>query len=257
MWKGIVFCCLALTLVAGCAEVPRPTTFPVPHQQHVQSASHWQSLAQLTVGRLSDNLHLRDFVEEGKKTPYPSIYVQAKDKTPFDKAFRQYLITELITAGFKISESLDTPNRIYWDIQLVSRDKDRWNLGPFGFGVPAAVAEGLAWFFTGNRWTTNGIVTPNQELILTTRFTVGEDKPQNIINKGIYSDTFYINSEDLNNYLYYSTIHPKSIAAKDEDWKRRLDQKGLLSHSYQPQHAVAKKAEPAPVRELPPKKDRN
>jgi len=249
MWKGIIFCCAALFLAAGCAEIPRPSTYPVSLQKHIQSATHWQNIAKLTVERLSSNPHLTDIVKSDHKTS-SRVYVQTNDKSPFDTAFRKYLTTELINAGFGISESLDTPVRIYWDVQLVSRDKNRWKPGP---GVPEFIGEGLVWFFTGIRWNTTDFWAPNTELILTTKFTIGEDKPQNIA--GVYSDTFYINNEDWANYDFQDS-HPRSIAAQDEAWKRRLARQGLLSPPS-PRPAVVQAAPVSPREEMSPKKDRN
>jgi hypothetical protein len=220
MWKGVVFCFVALFLVAGCAEVPRPVTFNAPTQQHVQSASHWESLARTTVERLSRNPHLPGLLNSG-------IYVQANDKSLFDRAYRKYLITALNNAGYVVSESLDSPVGIYWDVQVVKRNKQRWLPRP---GAPEFVAETVVWAFTGLRWNTTDFFDPQTEGILTTRFTTGGDKSQNIVAEGVYSDTFYINDADWVNYAdAFQGYSPRSIAANDEAWKRKFSQEGLLS----------------------------
>ena len=247
MWKTIVVCCVALLLAVGCAEIPRPSTYPASLQQHVQSATHWQSQARLTVERLSANANLPEIFKSHYKTYSPRVYVQANDRSSFDVAFRKYLITELVNAGYGISGDPDSPVRIYWDFQLVDRNKDRWKPGP---GVPEFIAEAAVWLLTGIRWNTTDLWAPNTELILTTRFTIGDDKPQNIVPGGVYSDTFYINNDDWTNYWALQDAYPGTIGAKEEAWKRRLDRQGLLSHPS-PKRAVAQAA-PVSQREEPP-----
>ena len=226
MWKGMILVCAALFLLAGCAEVPRPSTYSNDFQKHVQSATHWQNQARVTVERLKTNPQLPDILQSYYKGRSPGVYVQTSDQTPFDKAFRKYLITELVNNGYTISESLDSPVRIYWDFQLVDRNKKRWLPRP---GPVEFAAETVVWFFTSLRWNTTDFYAPKTELILTTRFTVGDDKPQNIVANGVYSDTFYINKDDWVNYANLYQTSPRSVAAKDEAWKQKLGKEGLLA----------------------------
>jgi len=218
MKTGIVFFCFVLFLAIGCAEIPRSATFSYSSQQQLQSATHWQIIAQLTTARLSSDPDLLDILKPYSGGSRRRIHVQTSDKSPFDEAFRKYLITELINAHFLLSDTPnDAPVRIHWDLQLISCNPER--LKPQGW--PEAVAEALWEFLSGTRWTKRGLMVTHTELILTTRITVGKDSPAYIIKS--YSDTFYINDEDWNNYNYQlaaSSDFPRSMTSKEETWRR-------------------------------------
>jgi hypothetical protein len=221
MRAGSIFFCAVLFLVAGCAELPRPATFPLTSQEQFQSATHWQRIAQRTILRLQNEVDLLKPDSAGSR---PRIHVQTSDESPFGRAFRNYLITELINANFLLADD-DAPILISWGLQLVPRDPVR--LKPQGF--PEFVAEAVWEFFSGARWTTRGHLVSHTELILTTRIAVGEDSPEHTVRS--YSDTFYINDGDWNNYQVAANgnAFSRSIAGKEETWKRRLEQQGLLS----------------------------
>ena len=227
MRTGTIFFCAALFLTAGCAELPRPATFPLTSQEQFQSATHWQQVAHRTFLRLQNEALLKP--DSGGNRP--RIYVQAPDespfKSPFDRAFRNYLITALNSANFLLADTDDAPICINWDPQLVARNPER--LKPQGF--PEFVAEAVWEFFSGMRWTTRGPLVSHTELILTTWITVGGKgpKPSRIVKS--YSDTFYINDGDWDNYQVAASPNgfSRSIAARDEAWRRRLAQQGLLS----------------------------
>lgn len=234
MRKSIIFCCAILSLVVGCAQIPKPSNYTYSVQRQLQSATHWQQIARQTAERLSSDPLLLDVVKNhyGKSTP--CIYIKTEDKSTFDMAFRKYLMTELINAGFSFpKDPNDSPVRIYWDLQLVDRNQER--LKPIG--IPEFIADVVVRFLTGISWNTGDLLVPHTELIVTTRFTVGDDLPSNIIRS--YSDTYYINNGDSNNFYQMANanhfqaqayaVHPRSIAAKNEAWRIKLAQQGLLS----------------------------
>lgn len=220
MRAGAIFFCAVALLIAGCAEVPRPTTLRVVNQGQLQSAMHWQLMARENAERVNDALS-RLIVKDGIA---PVIFVGMDDKSPFGVAFREYLITELmqINPRFLISNDPGQPFHITWNTQLVYRDAER--IKPEG--LFETVGESLWQFFTGLRWTTYSPLVSHAELIHTTMIT--KDK----LDLARYSDTYYVNDTDLINYDYRMAapggIHPRSIAAQDEAWRMKLALEGRL-----------------------------
>jgi hypothetical protein len=228
----LTFFCVASLLVAGCAEVPRPLNFDYSAQRQFQSARHWEVIAkELLSDLLSEqdrNPKFVDLIKTKSGESQQRVFVQNSDRVPFEEAFRRYLTTELIMAGFLLSDTADDAAiRIHWDIQLVNRNRNR--LQPIG--MPEAVASEVVAFLTGIRWTTSDIGAPHTEVIHTTRVTVGGESLAHTIRS--YSKTYYINDGDWENYNYQlaasSSVHPRSIRAKDEAWKTKLKQQGLLA----------------------------
>jgi len=229
MRRGTILFCAVLFLVAGCAELPRPATFPYSTQQQLQSASHWQQIAELTVARLTSDPDLVDILKPDSGGSRPIIYVQTSDGSPFGEAFRGYLITKLRDAHFLLSDTPDGPINLRWSIQLVGRNAER----PKQFlGVPATVLE-MAWILLFGYWDTTDFMVPQTEVILTTRVTIGKDPIKDSVGNIIkrYSDTFYINDGDWDNYQVAASgnAFSRSIAGQDEAWRQRLRQRGLLS----------------------------
>ena len=217
MRTGAIFFCALLFVVAGCAEVPRPSTFPYSFQQQLQSASHWELIAKSTIEDLYTGL------VGGPDQPQP-IYVQSSDKSPFGRAFRTYLITKLIKSGFKISSSPDKSISVNWSVQLIRRNAERrkpalpglhnaiatagwtagWTARAFGHNAPLAtyaVASELVALLMDHELnqTTTDHKVPHTELILTTTVT----GTQGILAA---TKTYYINDQDRNNYWASSDI---------------------------------------------------
>ena len=176
-----VYC--LLVLLAGCtqfAQVPKPSIYPYTLQQHMQAAHHWDVLAGEVVGNVAVSLM------DGPVTLAGPVYVRDHDgRSPFDRAFRSFLITELRKHGVWISlegaNSADINHGNYfvinWDVQLVVHNAYRSN-PPLGD----------VWQGTHDR------PLPHSEVIITTTTT----------NRGVIvsrrSDIFYINDEDWQHY---------------------------------------------------------
>lgn len=92
-------------LLAGCAapytNAPIATNFEASKQHKLQSASHWQLIAEDTSAQLISSLPAE------KQRVY---VVQHDNQTTFQKAFNQQLISSLIAAGYPVMKH---PNQGY------------------------------------------------------------------------------------------------------------------------------------------------
>lgn len=241
MRTGIIFFfCAVLFMVAGCAQVPIPASFPYSdellqsepsyfRQQQLQSVTHWQLIAKLTTERISSDRDVAPLLKPDSQGNRQSIHVEDTDKSEFGKALQSCLITELRNQQFVLSDGVDEPINLRWTTQIVNRNAVR----PKTFlGVPAFIVQVAGFILTGDGWGTTDVAVPKTEVLLTTYVTTGKDSPAHIVKS--WSDIFYINEGDTANYLVQVAsavhpVHPRSIAAKDEAWRIRLAKQGLLS----------------------------
>jgi hypothetical protein len=177
--------------------------YPYTLQQHMQAAHHWQVLATQAVEEL---------VAKGEPGPSREpVYIQRDEsedcvqrpyRTPFDRAFRGFLITELAKQGIPVSLNPENPLRICWDVQLVVHNADRIN--PLSFGVLGELAP------PPDIWQgTAGRPLPHSEVIITTTTTNrGEILSRN-------SNIFYINDQDWQHYWSRPDAPQKSYAVVD------------------------------------------
>jgi hypothetical protein len=178
-----------LVLVAGCAQVPRPYTYPYRSQQKMQAADHWHLLASQVVGEVATNL------KGGLVSSIESIYVQcgsyvrcvSDDRahfkiTPFDQAFHSFLITELTKQGIPVSFNPDNRLKLDWVVQPVVHNAYRIKPHP-------SLAEAI------DVWS--GIEAgslPHSEIIITTTLT---DRGAIWLRN---ANIFYINDQDWQHY---------------------------------------------------------
>jgi hypothetical protein len=125
-----------LVLLVGCAQPPRPSSYPYSSQPHMQGVDHWQMLASQAAWELAAS-----FRGEPASSIEP-VYVQSDDRAPVGKAFRSFLITALTKHGVAVSLNPDNPlgisaDRLYgferfilrksWqDVLSLDSDGDEW-----------------------------------------------------------------------------------------------------------------------------------
>ena len=206
--KALVVVGIAVALAAGCAQVPRPSTYPYAFQQQMQAAHHWHVLASQVTGELTASL------KGAPGRSIGSVYVQSDDRSPFGKAFRSFLMTELIKQGVSVSYNRDNPLKIDWAVQLVVHNADRMKppfllantlLAGVGYGVGmawsmlspeaagAVTAGALGPLLDGLLGIETGPL-PHSEVIITTMITNGGA----ILSRN--SNAFYINDQDRQHY---------------------------------------------------------
>jgi hypothetical protein len=209
MWRKAVYC--MLVLLVGCSQVPKPSTYPYSFQRKMQAAHHWNVLADKVAGGVAANLR------GGSESSAKAVYVQSDDRSPFGRAFRTFLITELTKQGISVSMTPETPLQIDWAVQLVSHNADRINPPlPLAFTALAGVATGvgIAWEEL-NTYAASGLTAgvlglltdfllgtdygplPHSEVIITTMITETGDKRRILARD---TTPFYINDEDRWHY---------------------------------------------------------
>lgn len=123
------------TLPMSCSsQAPVAKPYPYSKQHKMQAAHHWDVLAADVVGRMDETV-----IPPGK-----AIYVSLRvdETTPFEKAFQNLLITQLVNAGYPVTEKDQGDMRMTYNVQLVQQDSDRfirpgrgWIFVPVAAGV--------------------------------------------------------------------------------------------------------------------------
>ena len=99
--------CGAVALMSGCAtqiqsaETPVPVNFEKQEQQKLQSASHWQTIADDVTGDLRKSLAKTTGVSNKLHV------IQSNEDSMFQKAFNEQLISSLIESGYTVMKAPD------------------------------------------------------------------------------------------------------------------------------------------------------
>lgn len=131
-----VLCSLSL-FVVGCATSPIPLAenFELTTQKKVRSAGHWELLSRDVVAQTSS------FMQSSGVASGMAFYVQEPaNASEFDKAFKQFLITDMVQAGMPVSMNEHSAVKVTYETQVVRHDSDRPRFVP---GQYTMVAAGL------------------------------------------------------------------------------------------------------------------
>jgi len=134
----------SIYLTSCTSQIPIATNYPYTEQQKMQAASHWNALAADVVEQVKQN------PEISKDTPlvvFPKFYFRDKENPvfwttkqpltvadesdrlatiPFKRAYQNYLITQLVNAGYKVTEDYTAAKLLMtFDIQLVKHNNRR------------------------------------------------------------------------------------------------------------------------------------
>jgi hypothetical protein len=138
MHKRIFTLVASTMLLAGCVapytEAPVATNFKKEDQKKLQSASHWQLIAEDTSAELIRAL---------PRTQQPLYVVQNAEQSPFQKAFNQQLISSLIAAGYPVMKHPNDGYTLTVDVKADPvRFSDHPKRAPF-VGEATTIAGGL------------------------------------------------------------------------------------------------------------------
>ena len=202
--------------ITGCTHraLPIALSHPISTQYKMQSAHHWEVLADHTAKRLAETIDLT-FPNAVVK---PSIFIRytpEQEKIPFAKAFFHLLTTKLVQKGLVVVNNAEVNNVLIvdYDMQVVNHKKRRTfypfpgtytSLGTLfwfvGQGVDAWKDSGLAVFplaVGADLYAVKDFYFPgetNTEVIIATTATLGQQY--------IFGDTnvYYINAPDEDHY---------------------------------------------------------
>jgi hypothetical protein len=168
-------------LLAACAPVPRPTTYPYTFQPQMQAAEHWQALAVQMVERVPS----RD----------EAVYLP-EDPSSFGRALRAFLASALTQRGIALAQTEEVGVTLAWDTQLVAHGG--WRHKPH-LPFPGFVLEPVVFLFSP------GVATgwlPHHEVIVTTTIR----RRDHLLWQ--HADIFYVPDGDAWHYLPPSVIRP-------------------------------------------------
>src|SRR5258708_3398215 len=91
---------------AGCAHVPRPVPYNWTYQYHMQAAQHWGVLA--------------NEVASSPGLQGQTVYVLSEDRVPFDRAYRSFVTTALVSRGVTVVPVKDASTAtLTWSTQPI------------------------------------------------------------------------------------------------------------------------------------------
>ena len=136
-------------LLVGCASSPIPVSanFPLTVEPKVRSAGHWALLSNDVVKQTLESL--------GKLGVSGNLYVaQPANATAFDRAFRNFLITDLVKSGRVVQQFPDQALEISYQTQVVRHNSPRPHFVPGRFTMITAglyAAYGLGFNPVGDK----------------------------------------------------------------------------------------------------------
>jgi hypothetical protein len=138
----IILLLLVQTFLISCTtQIPVATNYPYSEQQKMQAPHHWEVLASEVVNQLSLSRKVSDnmpiyvvpkFYLPAKENPTiwtaarPLAEADESDRLatiPFKRAYQNYLITQLVNAGYNVVNDSQSAELIMtFDIQLIKHD---------------------------------------------------------------------------------------------------------------------------------------
>lgn len=138
---------LTILFLTGCSRLPEPVGYDYSVQQKLQSAYHWEVLADDVANQINKELIRSDFIDTPvfvKETCGDDTIPCKKDQTPtFNESFRDLLVTRLVSLGIPTAAVPGNGSlTINYKAQLVYHATDR--LRGYKPGNITLLATGIA-----------------------------------------------------------------------------------------------------------------
>lgn len=132
-----IFLILALALTSGCAtSIPQADNFPATQQRKAMAARHWEFIAS------DSDAQTKQALAKNSQLQGKPLYLEENTSTDFSRAFRKYMISELIDAGFAVSTKKEGAIEIVYEAQVIHHASA---FDPVAFGYkPGAATAGVA-----------------------------------------------------------------------------------------------------------------
>lgn len=190
----------------GCSAQPKPSGYWFETQKKMQSARHWEILANDISSCFTEVLAANNNVSS-------PIFIESEDISSFGKSLRSFLATDLVKGGMNVTPKREAPLRITWNVQIVRSGADRNGsmypgtitaLSAIGYGVHKALEGGTAMQVIGSGVAAdaayqviniNDIPVPHNEIVVNANLI---NKDKGILERQTY--VYYVNDADTGQY---------------------------------------------------------
>ncbi len=204
-------------LLTGCALSPIPVSanFPLTVEPKVRSAGHWNLLSNDVVKQTLDSLNTLG-VSGNLYVGLPA------NATTFDRAFQQFLITDLVKSGRVVMQSPGQALEVSYQTQLVRHNSPRPHFVPGIYTMITAglyAAYGLGTATTGERML-GGLGLAGAADYVSSEYSGGPTHTELILTTTIASggrylvrktDVYYIENADVNLMQYRAPQYMKVV----------------------------------------------
>jgi hypothetical protein len=195
------FLLVAALFIASCASIPMQESYALSVEKRLQASENWKVLAKEIAREVEESVEKQS---EGGNGPYLSktlkeehennnpgpVFISDFDQSPFGRAMRTIITTELIKHKVAITRDANTSFRLDWLVQPVVHKAERKNSPSFLYiilvGVPQAIFFGEADFGFQSK--------PHTELIITFRLK------KNDLDIFRQTHIYSINDADIDHY---------------------------------------------------------
>jgi hypothetical protein len=195
---------LALVFIASCAQVPKEKSYPISYQEKMQASEHWRVLAEEMSSQVklaisqqppSSSSNFGHISPDGKQTIQiinGAVFISDADQSPFGKAMRTFLATELPKQGMVVIADPRSRYELVWEVQRVFHQADRGNDTSLLF----MIADVLQAIFVGGM--DQDLRKPHSEIIISYELIKNEQILQRSILRG--TQVYYVNDADRDHY---------------------------------------------------------
>ncbi len=133
---GLLACATAVLTACSHAPIPVAENFELTSQRKVRSAGHWELMSRDIVTQTGARL-----AAAGVSKTTPLSVVMPANPTTFDRAFHDFLITQLVNDGYFVSTDPQAPaTKLSYRTQVVRHNSPRPHFIP---GAATALTAGL------------------------------------------------------------------------------------------------------------------
>ncbi|TLD41871.1 MAG: hypothetical protein JETT_1888 [Candidatus Jettenia ecosi] len=170
---------IVLLFLTSCTQVPKESAYLLGYQKKMQASKHWNKLAKKVAEDVKSKI-------ENEKD---SVFMSDADQSPFGKAMRTLLATELHHQGLVLTAVETNPYKLVLEVQPVFHAADRRNNSSL---LWLMLVDFPQYILLGE--TDFSRTKPHSEIIIT--YELLKNERRLLRNNTI----FYVNDTDRNHY---------------------------------------------------------